>query len=46
MLNLKTATSIFCQRYLGSDEPDKVNSIPRSTKDAFQFGVSLFKGEI
>ena len=40
------ATPLFCQCYPGSDEPDKVKSIPSSTKDAIQFGVSPYKGEI
>ena len=33
----------FCQCYRGSDEHDKENSIPNSTKDASKFGVTLFK---
>ena len=33
----------FCQCYGGSDEHDKENSIPNSTKDASKFGVTLIK---
>ena len=34
---------VFCQCYWGSDEHGNKNLIPKNTKDAIKFGVTLFK---
>ena len=33
----------FCQCYTGCDKHDRKNAIPKTTKDAYRFGITLLK---